>query len=54
MLHPLRTIVTVLAGIVVLANTAAFAQPAETPQIQLEPRFRWATCAAGSTTWPLI
>src|SRR5260370_6723060 len=38
MLHLLRTIVTVLAGIVVLANTAAFAQPAETVQLQLEAK----------------
>jgi DNA-binding beta-propeller fold protein YncE len=38
MLHPLRAIVTVLAGIVVLANTAAFAQPAETAQLQLEAK----------------
>jgi hypothetical protein len=38
MLHVLRTIVTVLAGIVVLANTAAFAQPAETAQFQLEAK----------------
>src|ERR1700732_834670 len=38
MLHPLRTIVTVLAGIVVLANAAAFAQPAETTPLQLEAK----------------
>jgi DNA-binding beta-propeller fold protein YncE len=38
MLYPLRTIVTVLAGIVVLANTAAFAQPAATAQLQLEAK----------------
>jgi YVTN family beta-propeller protein len=38
MLHLLRTIVMVLAGIVVLANTAAFAQPAETAQLQLEAK----------------
>jgi DNA-binding beta-propeller fold protein YncE len=38
MLHLLRTIVTVLVGIVVLADTAAFAQPAETAQLQLEAK----------------
>lgn len=38
MLHPLRTIVTVLVGIVVLANAAAFAQPAETAPLQLEAK----------------
>jgi YVTN family beta-propeller protein len=38
MLHPLRTIVTVLAGIVVLANTVAVAEPAETAPLQLEAK----------------
>src|ERR1700736_994475 len=38
MLHPLRTIVTVWAGIVVLANAAAFAQPAETAPLRLEAK----------------
>jgi DNA-binding beta-propeller fold protein YncE len=38
MLLPLRTIVTVLAGIVVMANTAAFAQPAETAPLRLEAK----------------
>src|ERR1700736_3076029 len=38
MLHPLRTIVTVLPGTVVLANAAAFAQPAETTPLQLEAK----------------
>src|SRR4030081_2458845 len=38
MLHPLRTIVTVFAGIMVLANTAAFAQPAESAPLQLEAK----------------
>jgi DNA-binding beta-propeller fold protein YncE len=36
MLHVLRTIVTMLASNVVLANTAAFAQPVETTPLQLE------------------
>ncbi|SHK24068.1 hypothetical protein SAMN05444159_2797 [Bradyrhizobium lablabi] len=38
MSHPLSTIVTMLAGIVVLANTAVFAQPAETAPLQLEAK----------------
>src|SRR6202048_2028248 len=38
MLLPLRTIVTVLAGIVVMANTAAFAQPPETAPLRLEAK----------------
>jgi YVTN family beta-propeller protein len=38
MLHPLRTVVTVLAGIVVLANTVAVAEPAETAPLQLEAK----------------
>jgi YVTN family beta-propeller protein len=37
MLHSLRTIVTVLAGIVVLANVAV-AEPAETAPLQLEAK----------------
>jgi hypothetical protein len=56
MLHSFRTIVTVLAGVVALANTPD--RPLLSQRIQTrsnsKPKSHWATYVAGSTTWRLI